>query len=622
MRALSTADEHRDTVGARTLIYLHHDPAGHVEDYVPLAISSMRAFVDHVLVVVNGCVSDDALQRLTAVADDVLVRENEGFDVGGYFAGLRHLGWDAVAGLNALVLANNTFFAPVAPWEPVLEAAAAHPEASFWGLSEHAELRPHPFLATKVMPRHLQSHFLVVRPRLLTDPAFREYWETMPPIESYNDSVAHHESRFTEHFHSLGHTSFAAFPVERYRGANPSLDDAGSLLADGCPALKRRLFFHDPLYLDHQGLSPAAVLAEAVGAGYPEEVLLGGLVRTSAPRTLLVNAGLTEVLTGAAVPVPGPVGALGAVTAHALITSPDEAARAVARLAALPDVGTAVLACAAGPARTAVDTALRELPDVAARTRVVEARRPGLGALASLLLDAAELLDGDGLLLRLAVGEAVRYADDDALAGSAARLAEAAALCEAHPSLGLLLPVLPVAGSREHGHGWAGGRARARALAARADIRVPLDAHTPLAAYGRSYLLRPSAVRPLTSLVDSLSGDDALHGSEAGETLDALLAPACLSAGLHCRQALGPADVRAYGLLEHRYQALAALLPASPFEQVPYLAARSGPQASLGAVVRRDLERRAPGLANRLKPVYRMMGGAAKRLSSILGRSR
>ncbi|QPL05817.1 MULTISPECIES: rhamnan synthesis F family protein [Actinomyces] len=619
MGVLSAADEHRGTVGTRTLIYLHHDPAGHVEDYVPLAIGSMRYFVDRVLVVVNGPVSDDARQRLTAVADDVLVRENEGFDVGGYLAGLRYLGWEAVAGLEGLVLTNNTFFAPVAPWGPVLEAAAAQPEASFWGLSEHAELRPHPFLAKRVMPRHLQSHFLVVRPRLLADPAFRDYWETMPPIESYKDSVAHHESRFTEHFHTLGHASFAVFPLEHYRGANPSLDDAGSLLADGCPALKRRLFFHDPLYLDHQGVSPAAVLADAVDAGYPEDVLLGGLVRTSAPRTLVVNAGLTETLTGAAVPVSR---SARPVNAHALVTSPDEAACAVARLAALPDVERAVIACADGPAHAAVDSALLAAPDVAARTRVVDARRPGLGALASLLLDAADLLTGDGLLLRLAVGEAVRNPDDDALAGSAVRLAEAAALFETHASLGLVLPVLPVVGSREHGHGWAGGRSRARALARRAGIRVPLDAHTPLAAYGRSCLLRPSAATPLTALVGALSDADALSGSGVGETLEGLLAPACLSAGLHCRQVLGPADARAYGLLEHRYQALAALLPASPFEQVPHLAARSGPRASLGAVVRRDLERRAPGLANSLKPVYRIMGGAAKRLSSLHGRSR
>lgn len=608
-------------MGTRTLIYLHHDPAGRVEDYIPLAIDSMRSFVDRVLVVVNGSLTDDARDRLNGVADDVLVRENEGLDVGGYLAGLRFLGWDTVASLDGLVLANNTFFAPVAPWESVLAVAAARPRASFWGLSEHAELRPHPFLARRMMPRHLQSHFLVVRPRLLTDPAFREYWETMPPITSYNDSVCHHESRFTGHFNALGHSSFAAFPLERYRGANPSLDDACALLADGCPALKRRLFFHDPLYLDHQGVSTPAVLEAAVASGYPQDVLLGGLVRTSAPRTLVVNAGLTHTLSGAAQPSCRPAVP---VAAHALVTSAEEAARAVARLAALADVEHAVIACAGPGSRTALEAGLAEAPDLAARTEVVSASHPRLGPLASLLLDAPDLLARDGLLLHLAVGEAVRSPDDDALAGSATRLAEAVGLFADHASLGLVLPVLPVVGSRAHGHGWTGSQARARALARRLGIGVPLDAHTPLAAHGRSCLLRPSLLAPLTALGPTLedNGEDPLTGA----ALDRLLAPACLSAGLHCRQVLGPADVRAYGLLEARYQELATLLPSSPFEQVPHLAARSGPQASLGAVVRRGLEQRAPALAKGLTPVYRALGAAVGglrgRLAAVRGRRR
>ena len=45
-----------------------------------------------------------------------------------------------------------------------------------------------------------------MRRRLLTDPVFREYWEQMPPVSSYRDSIQWHESRFTGHFAELGHT--------------------------------------------------------------------------------------------------------------------------------------------------------------------------------------------------------------------------------------------------------------------------------------------------------------------------------------------------------------------------------------------------------------------------------
>lgn len=84
-------------------------------------IRSLLPFLDHILVVVNGAVSVAGKARLDAVAHDVLVRGNEGMDVGGYQDGLAHLGWNQIGDLDELVLLNNTFFAPVRPWEPVFK---------------------------------------------------------------------------------------------------------------------------------------------------------------------------------------------------------------------------------------------------------------------------------------------------------------------------------------------------------------------------------------------------------------------------------------------------------------------------------------------------------------------
>ena len=118
-------------------------------------LASLRPFVDDLLVVANGALEETGRERLRTVADDVLVRENTGMDVGGYRAGLEHLGWDRVTRLEELIMLNSTFFAPVRPWEPVLAAAAQRPEASFWGLTEHAEQRPHPFLARALSLIHI-----------------------------------------------------------------------------------------------------------------------------------------------------------------------------------------------------------------------------------------------------------------------------------------------------------------------------------------------------------------------------------------------------------------------------------------------------------------------------------
>lgn len=611
---------------ARAAIFLFHDRQGRVDDYVVEVLRSLRPYIGWTCVVVNGSLTDTGRRLLTQVSDDVLVRANTGFDIGGYQAGLDHLGWDRVGELAELFLLNNTFFAPVNPWEPVFQAAQSHAEASFWGLTEHGRLSPHPFLADKEMPRHIQSHFIAVRRQLLQDPAFRSYWKTMPPITSYNDSVAHHESRFTAHFNALGHQHFVAYPLERFRTPNPVLEEPMELLEAGCPVLKRRLFFHDPLYLDHCGVSGSQVLAQAVRNGYPEDTLLKGLVRTTAPRVLLANAGLTEVLSGAAADAAVDTMAKPRLRAHALLREPQDLAWLTSALASLPEGNEVLLSCAG----TQAQVAAQQLSAQGLSIETRPARLPGVGPVLSLMLDAPELLDDDGSLV-VELGSARPYLGDAtaarsllltgrALTGSPQHLMQAVALFQAHPSLGLLLPAAPVSGSQVLGHGWQGLRSLAQQTASRLGIGVVLDPETPLAPWAGALVARPEALRPLSQQLSTWD-PAALAEPRQARAAELLVAYAVLEAGWHCRQAVGPEQVgAAYALLEHRYQSLAALLPGSAFQQLPFLAARVGKDASIGSALRSAVNTRFPHLADSLKPAYRSTKNLLHRLPRPGGR--
>lgn len=68
-----------------------------------------------------------------------------------------------------------------------------------------------------------------------------------------------------------------------------------------------------------------------------------------------------------------------------------------------------------------------------------------------------------------------------------------------------------------------------------------------------------------------------------------------------------------YSLLENRSQAIAALLPGPIEERLPFLTARLGDGASLGAAIRTSLVSSHPRLADALKPVYRLLAGAGAR---------
>ena len=659
----------------RGLVYFHFDPHHQVRDYVVAALSSLRPHADHILLVSNSPISEADRTRLETCCDEILQRPNEGLDAGAYRAGLEHLGWERLADFDELILTNHTYYAPLRPWEEVLARAANWGDISFWGMTEHAAMRPHPFLAQRELPRHLQSHWIAVRRRLLTDPAFREYWEQMPPVTSYRDSIQWHESRFTGHFAELGHTWEVAFPVDRYRSENPAIEEAPALLADGCPLLKRRALFPDPLHQDRQAVVGGELLEAAVEAGYSEDLILSDVVHTAAARDLIVNAGLTEVVTGC---VPGAAGTgveanspaqrpSGCVVVH-VPAGREAVERAEAdglaqRLASLPahwrvvvtppmnlDAAALERVTARRPIREDTDggsthgqgdVSFRLVRDLDLRgtiaflTQCDDLWDPGRAAGGD---DGDESDDGDTLVLRITVGPPAgpgTRADDvahrqalDCLLDSPGYTAGLIDLFARHPGLGVAMPAAGHIGRAHAGSTWDGLAGAAKALSRRLGLSVELDPLAPVAPPGAMFMARPEALRTLSEgakelvrLTDQAAGGaeqsaERLRRARAAEVLELLTVYAAMSSGFHPREVLTPVWAgRLYGALAYKHRVVTADLPAHTDEQVRFLQARFGPLAGVGARVRTHVDVHHPDMGSALKPAYRSLTGGASGLA-------
>src|SRR5690606_8559868 len=133
----------------------------------------------------------------------------------------------------------------------------------------------HPITLEGTMPAHIQSHWIAVRRSLFTSEAWRGYWREMPLITSYSQSILMHESRFTQHFAGEGFRSAVALPHQDYPSTlHAAFEAAHTLLEQGCPVLKRRPFFHDPLYLDREAIIGRWLIDVAARGGYPVSHIL------------------------------------------------------------------------------------------------------------------------------------------------------------------------------------------------------------------------------------------------------------------------------------------------------------------------------------------------------------
>ena len=603
----------------RAGIFLFYDPEGKVDDYILGCLGSLQEHMDYLLVVSNSPLDETNRKRLESVSSEVMERKNVGYDVGAYRDGLRHLGWDHMGDYDELVLFNYTFFAPLHPWAGLFERTDKW-DTDFWGITEHDEVRPHPFLPKLVMPRHIQSHWIAVRSSLSTTKDWRTYWEDMPPIESYNDSIQWHESRFTGYFNALGYRHEVAYNVDDYPSANPVFDNANLLLQDGCPILKRRNLFHNPLHLDRFAIIGADMLEQARLAGYDTDLILSNLARTSKPRDLVTNAGLTWVVPQNASEETYAAAATQKVLAVAHIFYADMAEEILERLSVLPK-GYYLVATTSNEENQAQIRAVMERYGVEGEVRVVASNRGrDIGAF---LVDCNDVLASGKWDIVVKIHSKKSVQDDynaaqlfkthlyDNLLNSRAHVANILAEFAAHPSLGMVLAPLPHMGYPTMGHAWFTNREPAQAVAKRLGINVPFDKDMPLATYGSMFIARPQALTKLVNAgfkPENFPVEGGYKDGSLAHVLERLMAYAALSEGFYVRPVLAPkwAEVY-YGYLEYKLAAVSSFLPPFTIDQVPYLKAHGGPIPNVLASIKVNIMLRQPKVGNALKPAYRLV---------------
>lgn len=603
----------------RAGIFLFYDPEGKVDDYILGCLGSLQQHMDYLLVVSNSPLDETNRKRLESVSSEVMERKNVGYDVGAYRDGLRHLGWDHMGDYDELVLFNYTFFAPIHPWASLFERTDKW-DTDFWGITEHDEVRPHPFLPKLVMPRHIQSHWIAVRSSLSATKDWRTYWEDMPPIESYNDSIQWHESRFTGYFNALGYRHEVAYNVDDYPSANPVFDNASLLLQDGCPILKRRNLFHNPLHLDRFAIIGADMLEQARAAGYDTDLILSNLARTSKPRDLVTNAGLTWVVPQSASEETYAAAAKQKVLAVAHIFYADMAEEILQRLSVLPK-GYYLVATTSNEENQAQISAVMERYGVEGEVRVVASNRGrDIGAF---LVDCNDVLSSDKWDIVVKIHSKKSVQDDynaaqlfkthlyDNLLNSRAHVANILAEFAAHPALGMVLAPLPHMGYPTMGHAWFTNREPAQAVAKRLGINVPFDKDMPLATYGSMFIARPQALAKLVNASfkpENFPVEGGYKDGSLAHVLERLMAYAALSEGFYVRPVLAPkwAEVY-YGYLEYKLAAVSSFLPPFTIDQVPYLKAHGGPIPNVLASIKVNIMLRQPKVGNALKPAYRLV---------------
>ncbi len=233
----------------RAVIFFFYDKDGVVDDYVPVMLEDVKKNASEILVVCNGRLDERGRKKLEGVTDQILVRENKGFDVWAYKAGIEHYGFERLAAFDEVVFMNFTIMGPLYPFREMFEEMAAK-DLDFWGLTLFHETPFDPFgkIEYGYLPLHLQSHFITVRKPMLASKEFREYWDAMPMITCYEEAVCWHEAIFTKKFSDYGYQWGAyvdTLDMQQHSFCPLLMAPLELIKNRRCPIVKRRSFFHD-----------------------------------------------------------------------------------------------------------------------------------------------------------------------------------------------------------------------------------------------------------------------------------------------------------------------------------------------------------------------------------------
>ena len=173
-------------------IFFFFEKNGYVDDFVTYYLADLVKNLSELVIVCNGKLSESGRAAFERFTGNIVVRENKGLDVWAYKTALDQYGWDRLAAFDEVVMTNATLMGPVRPLKEMFDAMAENPDLDFWGLTVHHGAEGNPFKGKHIfsyLPVHIQSHFIVYRKKFLQSPDLQKYWNEMPMIESYNDSV-------------------------------------------------------------------------------------------------------------------------------------------------------------------------------------------------------------------------------------------------------------------------------------------------------------------------------------------------------------------------------------------------------------------------------------------------
>lgn len=229
-------------------IFVHYNKKGSLAEHCLYTLQSIRPLFDKIVIISNSQLNEKNTQILSSHCDELVFRENKGYDFGAWRDGIKKIGWKNLQKYQTLTLLNDTNYFPLFPIEEVFKKYNSDKKIDFWGGSIHSRTRHGMPGSDGPVPEHIQSFFITFKRSVISSPAFQDFWGKVKNHSNVHEVINKYETRMTSELSDAGFRYDALYNPENYN--DTKITDAvyeipDKLIRRGFPFLKLKAVSHN-----------------------------------------------------------------------------------------------------------------------------------------------------------------------------------------------------------------------------------------------------------------------------------------------------------------------------------------------------------------------------------------
>jgi rhamnosyltransferase len=181
----------------RILYFVHYNKYNLISDHEIYLLKNIRGIYTRIVVISNSSLPGEQYNRLSEFCDEILLRENKGFDFGAWKDALLKDGWEKLDQYDNVTLMNDSCFGPLFDLEPIY-LDMEQKDIDFWGLTNCKDDKRGMPGTNGPVPEHIQSYFICFKRKIVSSSSFKAFWKGVRYENNVAKVIQKYETRFTK----------------------------------------------------------------------------------------------------------------------------------------------------------------------------------------------------------------------------------------------------------------------------------------------------------------------------------------------------------------------------------------------------------------------------------------